>query len=59
MLSIEKKIQMMINQIQEGHKMLNRVDLHDDVRQRVIADLAVWQVELRELYIDLLKVQTC
>jgi hypothetical protein len=39
--------------------MLNRVDLHDDVRQRVIADLAVWQVELRELYIDLLKVQTC
>jgi hypothetical protein len=54
-LDIKTKLAMMIDQLQTSKRMLDRDDIRPDVKQRLEEDIAVLKVDIRELYIELFK----
>ena len=54
-LDIKDKIAMMIDQIQTSRKMLEDDSTRPSTRQRLEEDLVILKDDLRQLYIDLFK----
>jgi hypothetical protein len=56
-LDIKDKIAMMIDQIQISRKMLNDDSVRPNIKQRVEEDLVILKSDLKEMYIELFKLQ--
>jgi hypothetical protein len=56
-LDIKDKIALMIDQMLTSKKMLADDSIRPDLKQRLEEELAILKTDVRELYIDLFKVQ--